>query len=165
MRAFTLVPAGGDAHLEQVRVLFREYVAELGVDLCFQGFEDELASLPGKYAPPAGTLILARADDAWAGCGAVRPLSLEPDDGKPGGRVCEMKRLYVRPEFRRMGVGRKLAEELVRFGREAGYRRMVLDTLDRLEPAREMYRSMGFVEIPAYYGNPLPGVVYLAKPL
>lgn len=165
MNRVTLFRAEQDAHLEQVRVLFREYVAELGVDLCFQGFEEELASLPGKYGPPEGTLILASVGDSLAGCGAVRPLKLASQFAKPGEHVCEMKRLFVRPEFRRSGLGRKLAEELIEFGRSAGYDRMLLDTLDRLEPALKMYRRLGFVEIPAYYGNPLPGVVYLAKEL
>lgn len=139
-----------------VRELFREYQAFLGVDLCFQDFERELASLPGSYAPPAGALLLAMANDAVAGCVGLRPLS----DG-----ACEMKRMYVRPAFRGLGLGRALADAVVAAAVEAGYRSMRLDTLETLHTAIDMYRSMGFAPIEPYYHNPLPGVLYLEKAL
>lgn len=157
----TIFEACESVHLEQVRALFREYTDELAADLCFQGFEQELASLPGKYSPPGGILLLATVRGEPVGCGAVRPLFLEQQFADPEATVCEMKRLYVRPDFRRKGIGRLIAERLVAFGRDAGYDRMLLDTLDRLTPALTMYQDLGFVEVPAYYSNPLPGVVYL----
>jgi GNAT superfamily N-acetyltransferase len=134
------------------RVLFREYAAELGVDLCFQGFEAELEQLPDLYSAPTGGLFIARADARAVGCGALRRLSDE---------VCEMKRVYVRAEARGTGLGRMLAERLTAKGRALGYARMRLDTLPHLTAARKLYRSMGFTEIAAYYDNPLPGVVYM----
>jgi putative acetyltransferase len=148
----TLTEAARPDDFAAARVLFREYAAELGVDLCFQGFEAELDQLPDLYGAPAGCLLIARADDRAVGCGALRRLS----DG-----VCEMKRLYVRAEARGTGLGRILAERLVAKGRTLGYARMRLDTLARLAAARELYRSMGFAEIAPYYDNPLAGVVYL----
>jgi putative acetyltransferase len=148
----TLTEAARPDDFAAARVLFREYAAELGVDLCFQGFEAELDQLPDLYGAPAGCLLIARADDRAVGCGALRRLS----DG-----VCEMKRLYVRAEARGTGLGRILAERLVAKGRTLGYARMRLDTLARLAAARELYRSMGFAEIAPYYDNPLAGVVYM----
>jgi putative acetyltransferase len=148
----TLTEAARPDDFAAARVLFREYAAELGVDLCFQGFEAELDQLPDLYGAPAGCLLIARADDRAVGCGALRRLS----DG-----VCEMKRLYVRAEARGTGLGRILAERLVAKGRTLGYARMRLDTLARLVAARELYRSMGFAEIAPYYDNPLAGVVYM----
>lgn len=151
------VPAIVPAHdMDVVRELFREYQAFLGVDLCFQDFERELASLPGSYAPPAGAIVLATANDAVAGCVGLRPL--------PNG-ACEMKRMYVRPAFRGSGLGRALAEAVVAAAVDAGYRSMRLDTLDTLHAAIDLYRSMGFVPIEPYYHNPLPGVLYLEKAL
>ena len=138
--------------LEIVRTLFREYATSLGFDLCFQGFDDELATLPGKYAVPTGGLFLARRLDAAAGCVAFRPLK----DGD-----CEMKRLYVRRAFRRFGIGRMLAETLIDRGRSAGYSAILLDTLDDMEAARELYASLGFEEVPPYYYNPIAGAHYL----
>jgi len=148
-----IVPAND---MDVVRELFREYQAFLGVDLCFQDFERELASLPGSYAPPAGALLLAMADDAVAGCVGLRPLD---------GGACEMKRMYVRPAFRGLGLGRALADAVVAAAVEAGYRSMRLDTLETLHTAIDMYRSMGFAPIEPYYHNPLPGVLYLEKAL
>ncbi|MHB8635050.1 MAG: GNAT family N-acetyltransferase [Fimbriimonadaceae bacterium] len=140
------------ADAELVRALFREYASELGVDLCFQGFDDELASLPGKYAPPLGALLLGE----QSGCVALR------DVGKG---VCEMKRLYVRPSARGSGIGRGLAAAITERAAELGYHEMVLDTLEHLVGAITLYRALGFSECAPYYDNPLPGVVYMRKRL
>ena len=153
--------AGGDAALlEAARALFREYVAQLGVDLAFQGFEAELAALPGPYAPPQGALLLVLVDGEPAGCGALRPL---PDADHPD--ACEMKRLFVRRAFRRFGLGRQLAQALMDRAVQAGYATMLLDTLDEMEAARGLYAALGFVEVPPYYYNPLPGARYLKADL
>jgi ribosomal protein S18 acetylase RimI-like enzyme len=146
--------------LDHVRAIFRDYSASLGIDLCFQDFERELASLPGDYAAPTGQLLLAWVDDEVAGCAAMRPL---PDVDYAN--ACEMKRLYVRPAFRRFGLGRLLAQALLDEARRAGYSTMVLDTLDDMEAARGLYASLGFSEIPPYYFNPIPGAHYLKADL
>ncbi|HEY6087561.1 MAG TPA: GNAT family N-acetyltransferase [Burkholderiaceae bacterium] len=146
--------------LASTRAIFREYANSLGVDLCFQNFEAELAELPGEYVPPRGALLLAMVDGEVSGCGALRPL-LESDDGNG----CEMKRLYVRPAYRKFGLGRLLAQALVDRGRQAGYSSMLLDTLDEMEAARGLYASLGFKEIPPYYFNPIPGAHYLKADL
>ena len=151
-----LVAAGDGDALETVRVLFREYAAQLGVDLCFQNFDAELATLPGEYAPPRGALLLALVDGEPAGCGALRPLH---DVDYPN--ACEMKRLFVRPAFRRFGIGRVLTQALLDHGLQAGYSNLLLDTLDDMEAARGLYASLGFEEIPPYYFNPIPGAHYL----
>jgi ribosomal protein S18 acetylase RimI-like enzyme len=140
------------ADVAKARALFLEYAAESKLDLCFQGFEEELAALPGKYAPPGGCLLLAREEDLTAGCGALRELTAG---------VCEMKRLFVRPAFRKQGVGRLLAERLIEEARRIGYGTMRLDTLASMRAARALYESLGFRRIPAYYANPLAEVVYL----
>jgi ribosomal protein S18 acetylase RimI-like enzyme len=134
--------------LKLVRRLFREYVTELGVDLDFQGFEAELAGLPGRYAPPSGALLL------WdqGACVALRDL---------GDGVCEMKRLYVQPSIRRDGAGRALTAAIVSRGRSLGYSSMVLDTLEHMTPAQNLYASLGFERCEAYYDNPLSDVVYM----
>jgi GNAT superfamily N-acetyltransferase len=139
--------------LAQARRLFRAYADWLGVDLCFQGFERELAELPGCYAPPAGRLLIARVGGDVVGCVGLRLL-------EPG--VCEMKRLWVEPGFGGQGIGRALAESVVAAARVLGYERMRLDTLpERMPAAQHLYRSLGFREIPPYYDNPLDGVTML----
>ena len=148
----TLRDAEFPGDLELVRTLFREYAEELGVDLCFQGFEQELASLPGKYGPPLGALLIF----GNVGCVALREVA----DG-----VCEMKRLYVRPPARRSGAGRELASAIIERGAQLGYHEMVLDTLETLSAAIRLYASVGFEQCEPYYENPLSGVVYLRKAL
>jgi putative acetyltransferase len=152
MKKITILAATTPAEVAQARALFIEYAAETKLDLCFQNFETELTQLPGGYAPPNGRLLLAYAKSDVAGCGALRRL----EDG-----VCEMKRLFVRPAFRRQGVGRLLAQELVEEARRIGYAAMRLDTLASMRAALALYASMGFHRIPPYYANPLPEVVYL----
>ena len=142
--------------LDAARALFREYAQGLGVDLCFQGFDAELAALPGEYAAPQGGLLLAWVDGELAGCGAFRPL---PDVDYAN--ACEMKRLYVRRAFRRFGLGRLLAQALIDAALQAGYSAMLLDTLDDMEAARGLYATLGFEEVPPYYFNPIPGAHYL----
>lgn len=150
-----VVPESPEA-FDSVRAIFREYAEGLGVDLCFQGFEAELADLPGDYAQPQGCLLLAMVDGAVAGCGAIRPLH-DVDEAN----ACEMKRLYVRRAFRRFGLGRLIAQALIDRARAAGYSAMFLDTLDEMESARGLYATLGFVEVPPYYFNPIPGAHYL----
>jgi putative acetyltransferase len=136
--------------------IFREYAMGLGVDLCFQDFEAELADLPGDYSAPRGALLLAKVDGDIAGCCALRPL-----DSSDYVNAAEMKRLYVRPAFRGLGLGRQLAEAILDQARIAGYDSVLLDTLDEMEIARAMYEDLGFKEIPPYYHNPLAGAHYL----
>lgn len=152
----TLTSPSDPADLEIVRTLFREYAQGLDVDLQFQAFEQELAQLPGDYAPPRGTLLLALVDGAVAGCCALRPL-----DNSDYPNASEMKRLYVRKAFRGFGLGRQLAEATLDAARQAGYASVLLDTLDDMESARALYADLGFEEIPPYYHNPLPGSHYL----
>ena len=139
--------------METARKLFEEYRTALNISLCFQGFEQEVAGLPGKYAPPAGRLLLATEGDEVAGCIALRPLT---------GAACEMKRLYVRPQFRGGGLGRKLVAAILEAARENGYHYVRLDTLpDKMAQAIELYRSIGFREIPPYYDNPVAGALFM----
>jgi GNAT superfamily N-acetyltransferase len=155
-----LLPVEAGDGIEPAREILREYARSLDVDLCFQNFEAELAALPGEYAAPAGRLLLAHVDGALAGCGGLRALS-DVDYAN----ACEMKRLYVRPAFRRFGLGRVLAEALLDEARRAGYSAMLLDTLDEMESARQLYASLGFEEVAPYYFNPIPGAHYLKADL
>ncbi len=139
-----------------MREIFRDYASGLGVDLCFQDFDQELATLPGDYAPPRGALLLARIDGQIAGCCALRPL-----DTADYPNACEMKRLFVRNHFRGIGLGRQLAEAVLDAARQAGYSSVLLDTLDDMEAARALYEELGFAEIPPYYHNPIAGAHYL----
>ena len=150
--AIEIVPAHESPALDRARRLIEEYAASLEFDLGFQGFAEELAGLPGAYAPPSGRLMLAQAHGEAAGCVAVRPLV-------PG--VCDMKRLYVRPAFRGSGLGRRRVEAAVREARAAGYRRMRLDTVATMAAARDLYRSLGFVPVPPYRHNPMAGAEFM----
>ena len=145
-------PAEFPQHLDLARGLFRDYAASLGISLEFQDFESELADLPGDYAPPAGRILLAWQEGQAVGCVALRPL----EDG-----ICEMKRLYVSPIARASGLGRRLANRICMEARAAGYRRMRLDTLASMTAARRLYAAIGFLPIPAYCYNPVPGAIFL----
>jgi putative acetyltransferase len=155
-----LITPESPADWQEARLVLRDDAASLNVDLGFQGFEDELAGLPGVYAQPSGLMLLATVDGAIAGSGAFRPL---PDADYPN--ACEMKRLFVRPAFRRFGLGRIVAQALMDRATEAGYSSMLLDTLDDMEAARGLYESLGFVEVPPFYFNPIPGAHYLKAEL
>ena len=144
-----------NAELETVRQLFLDYQQELNADLCFQSFEAELKDPLKKYGPPTGSLVLAYYQDQPAGCIALQPL---PEAG-----VCEMKRLYVVPIFRKFGIGRKLVQAILDDAKALGYHTMKLDTLDRLQPAIQLYKAFGFTDASAYYANPLEGVVYMQR--
>lgn len=142
--------------LDALRGILRDYASGLGVDLCFQDFDSELATLPGLYAQPRGALLTAFVNDSLAGCCAMRPL-----DNVDYPNACEMKRLFVRPQFRKLGIGRLLVEAILDAARQAGYGSVLLDTLSDMETARALYHELGFDEIPPYYHNPIPGSHYL----
>jgi len=144
--------AEGPADVEAVRRLFVEYQESLGIDLCFQGFDRELAELPGEYAPPEGCLLVARAGDDVVACVALRRLDVE---------TCEMKRLYVRPSQRGLGLGRGMAEAVIAQARRIGYRLMRLDTLPSMTEAAALYERLGFRETEPYTANPVPGARFL----
>lgn len=148
--------AATTADMQAARSLFLEYAAWLKVDLCFQGFERELAELPGAYAPPRGRLLLAWADGAAVACAALRPLRKEA-----GVDIGEIKRLYVCPPQRGRGIARRLAAELIGAARTIGYGALRLDTLEFMHAAAALYRSLGFVDIAPYYDNPLAGTRYM----
>jgi ribosomal protein S18 acetylase RimI-like enzyme len=149
----TIALPRNDADLEAIKTLFREYAGSLKFSLGYQDFESEMAGFPGKYGPPEGALLLARVDGASAGAVALRKMA-------PG--ICEMKRLYVRPAFKGQSLGRKLAQALVAEARGRGYAKMRLDTVaDQMQAAVGLYRSMGFIDIPAYYDSPIPGTAYM----
>ena len=151
-----LLPLRHAADLDATQLIFREYAAGLGIDLCFQDFDAELAALPGDYAAPRGVLLLAWVDGVLAGCCALRPL-----DSCDYANAAEMKRLYVRPAFRGLGLGRQLAQSTLDAAQLNGYDSVLLDTLNDMEIARAMYEDLGFKEIPPYYHNPLAGAHYL----
>ncbi len=151
MAEFIHVEAG--PQIDDIRVLFLEYARSLDFDLCFQSFDQELETLPGPYAPPEGRLILCIVDGESAGSIALKPLAP---------KICEMKRLYVRPEFRGQGLGLKLTQYLIDEARRIGYEAMRLDTISgKMQAAINLYRSLGFEEIPAYYENPIPNALYM----
>ena len=156
MAHFEIVPALGAEAVAACRELFTEYERGLGVSLCFQGFERELASLPGDYAPPSGRLFLARAAGESAGCIALRRIAPE---------VAEMKRLYVRPAFRAAGLGRALALRVIEEARAIGYRTMKLDTLPSMRSAQRLYAELGFRDTDRYNDNPVGGVRFMALAL
>lgn len=159
MRDIVIRDARIPDELAAARELLEEYAASLDVDLCFQNFAQELAGLPGDYAPPRGCLLLAHDQTRAIGCVALRPLT---DEGLPTG---EVKRLYVRPGLRGSGVGRALAVAVIARGRSLGYRELKLDTLAAMSEARALYAMLGFRECAPYYRNPLPGVTYMALSL
>jgi ribosomal protein S18 acetylase RimI-like enzyme len=152
MTSMRVLQADSTPDIETVRQLCREYEHSLGIDLCFQGFEAELAGLPGEYAPPRGRLFLTMAEELVAGCVALRPLEEV---------ACEMKRLFVRPEFRGRGLGRLLAVSCIDAARGIGYTAMRLDTLPSMREAIAMYRTLGFREIAPYRHNPVGGTLYM----
>jgi ribosomal protein S18 acetylase RimI-like enzyme len=156
--AFAIVTVQAPSDLADVITLFTAYAGSLSIDLTYQGFAGEMAAMPGKYAPPKGELLLARgADGQPLGCVGLRPLDA------PG--CCEMKRLYVAPEGRGLGVGRALAEEIISAAKRIGYREMRLDTLPEMDKAIAIYRTLGFVPIAPYYDTPIAGTLFLAKQL
>jgi putative acetyltransferase len=148
-----LILATSESDIKEARTLLQEYAAWLGISLCFQNFDRELASLPGEYAPPDGRLLLAFEDDELAGCIALRKIRAT---------TCEMKRLFLRPEFRGRGLGRVLVERIIEEARQIGYTQMCLDTLPgRMDQAIALYKSIGFKEIEPYYNNPVAGATFM----
>ncbi len=153
LKNISLAQAESPAQIVQIRELFLEYEKSLGFSLCFQSFDQELAGLPGDYAPPDGRLLLAECEGQAAGCIALHKL-------EPG--ICEMKRLYLRPQFRGKGLGGMLADRIIKEARAIGYQRMRLDTVEPvMKDAVAMYRKLGFREIAPYRANPIPGALYM----
>jgi ribosomal protein S18 acetylase RimI-like enzyme len=148
--------AHGNSMMGTIRELFHEYAGSLGFNLDFQNFEEELENLPGEYAPPHGCLLLARVGDSVIGCVGLRRLEVE---------LCEMKRLFVRPEHRRSGVGKSLTKAIIRKAADLGYRRMRLDTVPAMKSAQKLYESSGFKDIEPYRFNPIPGARYMEREL
>jgi len=153
VKGLTFSPAASVSQIAEARELFQEYAQSLGFSLCFQNFDQELAGLPGDYAPPEGCLLLTEYENQLAGCVALHKL-------EPG--VCEMKRLYLRPQFRNQGLGRALAERIITEARQIGYHRMRLDTVEPvMKDAVAMYRKLGFKDIAPYRANPIAGAMYM----
>ncbi|RVX67956.1 hypothetical protein B0A52_08561 [Exophiala mesophila] len=166
---FTITTVQTSAHLHTIRSLFTRYATALGIDLTFQDFQTELDSLPGAYSPPTGSLLLAQhsLSGEAIGCVGLRPLkpSTSPSCPSPTGPVAEMKRLYVSPDGRGLGLGRALAEAIVSAAEQLGYTEIRLDTLPDMHAARHLYADMGFVQIDRYYDTPLQNTVFLALKL
>ncbi len=141
-----------EKNIQHVKDLFREYANSLNFDLSFQNFEDELNNLPGKYSPPGGCILLAIYNKKVSGCAALRPLN---------GDICEMKRLYVKPEFRGLGIGKKLAQAIIEKGKTLNYKYMRLDTVEFMKEAVKLYKSLGFYEIEPYIYNPINEARYM----
>jgi ribosomal protein S18 acetylase RimI-like enzyme len=158
--AIVIAPGFAESDRAALVALLREYEASLGISLCFQGFEAELSGLPGDYQPPTGQILLARASGVseLVGCVAVREISKAT-------RLCEMKRLYVRPAARGTGLGRRLAKAIMNEAYRLGYRMMCLDTLPGMIAAQSLYRSLGFREADKYNANPHPGTLFFERPL
>lgn len=152
MSPTTIYQATTPQHLTLTRTLFEEYAHWLGIDLSFQGFANELDSLPRSYSAPQGRLLVAFVDDVAAGCVALRPMNAD---------TCEMKRLFVRTNFRGQGIGKQLTNEIVNHARTIGYRTMRLDTLARMRDAIALYMSLGFIRCAPYYDTPLPDTVFM----
>jgi putative acetyltransferase len=151
-----LLPPAHPSEWAETRSIFLEYAASLQVDLAFQEFQHEVDNLPGEYATPRGAVLLAWVEGSLAGCCALRPL-----DSSDYANAAEMKRLYVRPSFRKIGLGRQLTEAILDMARSSAYSCVLLDTLDDMEAARALYEDLGFEEIPPYYHNPYAGAHYL----
>lgn len=151
-QAVDIVKAATQEEMDVARGLFREYAASLNVDLCFENLDKELEGLPGEYAPPEGRLLFALVDGNVQGCVALK---------KAGDQLCEMKRLFVRPGFQGLGIGKKLVLTLIDEARAAGYRRLRLDTLPSMQAAIRLYRRLGFAEIPPFRPLPIPGALYM----
>ena len=156
MSSAEIVQATKDEDYVAGKILFEEYAVALKVDLCFQNFAQELANLATIYSPPQGCLLLARTNQEWSGCVAIREQRVA---------FCEMKRLYVKPQYRGLGLGRLLVESAIRNAHKLGYSEIVLDTLPSMIEAQTLYASLGFREVEGYYPNPVPGVRYLAREL
>jgi putative acetyltransferase len=169
VKGIMFIQASSPAHIAQARELFLEYEKSLGFSLCFQNFDQELAGLPGDYAPPAGRLLLAEYDGQLAGCVALHKLATKGSSEaasevykEDASEFCEMKRLYLRPQFRGKGLGRVLADRIIAEARAIGYKRMRLDTVEPvMKDAVVMYRRLGFQEIAPYCSNPMPGALYM----
>ena len=153
MSDLIIIQAESGEDIQKAHQLFEEYAAGVGISLCFQNFDQELASLPGKYSPPSGRLLLAYSDKQLAGCIALRQLDSD---------TCEMKRLFVRSEFRGKGLGRVLVDAIIKEARNIGYKHMRLDTLPgRMDTAIGLYRAIGFHEIPPYNDNPVEDATFM----
>lgn len=147
-----IIEANTDESIAQTKSLFLEYAESLDFSLCFQNFDNELENFPNQYSPPTGNLFLALSENDPIGCVGVR--SFEKD-------ICEMKRLYVKPEYRGKGAGKELAVSAIKSGKELGYEYMRLDTLSSMETANQLYKSLGFIQIKSYRDNPIDGAIYM----